>query len=172
MSRTFFSALLLCALCSGCAMPLDLSKRSSLPAAVPSNTLALARSTLARVSTYTNMSDAQLARLREATAAINAQQSQHALDLLNPLERELRTETKAYIVQAGESLWSIAARDDVYANGELWPLLAQANTAILSKSGYQVHKGQKIFVKLHPTIAESIRAINDAKRGDLNLSSE
>lgn len=168
MSRKFLVGLLLTALCSACATPLDLSKNS---AATQSNDLTLARSTLARVNTYTNMSDAQLARVQEATRALDARQPKRVLDLLNPLEQELRSETKTYLVKADDSLWSIAAQEDIYANAQLWPLLAQANAGILSKHGYQVRAGQKIFVKLHPTIAESVQAIRDAERGSLTVIS-
>ncbi len=156
------------ALCSACASPLVIPKNNT-PAA-PAD-LVLARSTLARVNTYTNMSDAQLARVQEATRALDARQAKRVLDLLNPLEIELNTETKPYIVKTNDSLWSIAAREDVYANGQLWPLLARVNAAVLSKNGYQVHAGQKIFVKLHPTIAESVQAIRDAERGNLTVIS-
>lgn len=180
MSRKFLPVLLLSLLCSSCAAPLKLtpqSKPSAKSAPIPAkraapakDELALATTTLARINTYTNMSDAQYARVQSATTSLQEKQARRALDILTPLERELRSATKIYVVKAGDSLWTIAAQSDIYANAQLWPLLAQANAAALSKTGYQVQEGQKIFVPLHPTINESIKAIRDSERGALTVT--
>lgn len=181
MSRKFLIAAVITSLCAACAAPLKMTPKNPAPAksaaAKPAKAAkpaqdetALATTTLARISTYTNMSDAQYGRVQQATESLQAKQPRRALDLLGPLERELRSETKTYLVKAGDSLWSIAAQADVYANALLWPLLAQANAAVLSKTGYQVHAGQKLLVKLHPTVDESIKAIRDSERGELTVT--
>lgn len=168
MFRPFFLAVILSVFCAACATPLSMTPNTASPA--QRNDTALANTTLARVNTYTNMSDAQFARVGAATSALQARQPRRALEILNPLERELKSETKIYVVKPDESLWTIAAREDIYANAQLWPLLAQANVAVLSKTGYQIRAGQKLIVKLHPTIAENITALRDADRGEISTT--
>lgn len=178
MPTKYLLAAALTSLCCACATPLNIAPAKTKPAKpaaaakapAPKDETALATATLARLNTYTNMSDAQYARVQLATDSLQAKQAHRALEILNPLERELRSETKVYVVKAGDSLWTIAAQPDIYANAQLWPLLAQANAAALSKSAYQVQAGQKLFVKLHPTVEESIQAIRDSDRGKLTAA--
>lgn len=168
MLRSSALILSLCAFCAACTTPLSMTPAGTAPAV--RNEMTIANVTLARVNTYTNMSDAQFARVETATLALKAQKSRRALDILNALETELKKESKTYVVKPGESLWIIAAREDVYANAQLWPLIAQANVATLSKTGYQVRTGQKLIIKLHPTIAENVNALRDADRGELSTT--
>lgn len=177
--------LVLTLLCAACATPLkmDGGRKSTAPAksasarpAAPSTNAtdksapakgaeAQATALLNRVNSYTNMSDAQFARVQQATDSLNSGQAQRALDLLQPLEHELRSETKIYVVKPGDSLWTIAAQPEVYANAHLWPLLAEANADLLAKTNHQVQAGQKLKIKLHPTMDESIQALRNSGKG-------
>ena len=168
MLRLFVMIFSTCALCAACATPLSMTPAGTAPAV--RTEMSIASTTLARVNTYTNMSDAQFARVEEATRALKAQKARRALEILYSLERELKSETKTYVVKPGESLWTIAAREDIYANSQLWPLLAQANVAALSKTGYQVRAGQKLIIMLHPTIADNVQALRDADRGEISTT--
>lgn len=76
------------------------------------------------------------------------------------LEAELRSAYRAYQVQAGDSLRRIAAREDVYANRRLWPLLWHANADRLEAPD-RLTTGQVLRIPLHPTVAEVVEALAD-----------
>jgi hypothetical protein len=113
---------------------------------------------LRRARERTGLSDAQLARLQAAQQQLAAGDSASALTALQSLNAELAAERRSYTVQEGESLWHIAAHPEVYRNPYLWPLLWSANQERVRKP-YQVYKGMRLQVPLHPTVQEVSAAL-------------
>jgi nucleoid-associated protein YgaU len=53
--------------------------------------------------------------------------------------------TKEYVVRAGESLWSIAARRDVYADPYLWPVIYKFNRDQIKDPGH-IYPSQRLLI--------------------------
>lgn len=85
------------------------------------------------------MNDEQRRALAEAVAVYEAQQGKAAFDGLSAVLAELPEHTailppappaaKEYRVMRGDTLWSIAAKPEVYGNPRWWPLIYRANHA-------------------------------------------
>jgi nucleoid-associated protein YgaU len=125
------------------------------------NDLALAQLELQKAQTYTGLSDDQLARVRLGELAIARNQGRTALDVLQPLNRELAQKTNRYVVAAGDSLWIIAGRENVYDNSWLWPLIWQSNLDTL-RDPNKLLSGQKLKIRPNPTIDEVVKAVDYA----------
>ncbi len=139
----------------------EILRRSN--AALDINDRTLAQLELQKLQTYTGMSDAQLARMRTAEVALASGQGRRAYGLLSALTRELATATQRYVVAAGDSLWIISGRPEVYGNPYLWPLVWQANLDSLSDPN-QLRAGQRLKIRSNPTVAEVVQAIDTAHR--------
>jgi hypothetical protein len=122
---------------------------------------ALATAQLQKLYTYTGLSDEQLARVRQAEEALARNDSHAAYEISNRLIDELKNETKQHKVGRGESLWTISARPDIYANPFLWPLIWNANRDTV-KNPSALRAGQTLKIKPNPTIDEVVRAVNFA----------
>jgi nucleoid-associated protein YgaU len=70
---------------------------------------------------------------------------------------------KAYRVQAGETLWTIAARKEIYADALLWPLLYQANRDQI-RDPRQIYPGQFLSIPRQLSGAEKDAAREKARR--------
>lgn len=67
-----------------------------------------------------------------------------------------------YTVQEGDSLWGIAARNDVYGDPLLWLLLYQGNRDQI-KDPRQVYAGQTLTINRNVSDTEREEARNRAK---------
>lgn len=117
---------------------------------------------LQKLQTYTGLSDEQLERMRVAEVALASRQGRRAWELLNGLNRELAEATKRYVVAAGDSLWIISGRPEVYGNPYLWPLIWDANIDAI-KDPNQLRAGQRLKIRSNPTIDEVVRAVDTAR---------
>ncbi len=132
-------------------------------AALDVNDLLLAELELQKLQIYTGLSDAQLARMRTAEVALASRQGRRAYLLLSALTRELANATQRYVVAAGDSLWIISGRAEVYGNPYLWPLIWQANLDSLSNPN-QLRAGQRLKIRSNPTVEEVVQALDTAHR--------
>jgi nucleoid-associated protein YgaU len=58
------------------------------------------------------------------------------------------TETLVHIVEPGETLWSIAAQPDVYADPYLWPLIYKFNRDQIQDPS-RIYPSQKLLIPIH-----------------------
>lgn len=116
---------------------------------------------LQRLYTITGLNDAQLDRLREAEVVLVRGEGARAHALLQQLNKELRSDRK-HRVARGESLWSIAARPEVYANGFLWPLIWDANRDRIPDPNV-LRQGQSLRIRPNPTVDEVVQAVETAR---------
>jgi len=100
--------------------------------------------------------------LTEAGKAIGNAEGRKAYDLLTPLLTELQTANVQYQVVRGDSLWSIAGKQEIYDNPYQWPLIYKSNRAQI-KDADLIYPGQDFSINRNPTAAESEMAINHAK---------
>lgn len=111
---------------------------------------------------YTGLDDAQILQLRAAEETLVAGNSRLAYGRLRMLNRQLEKRIKTYAVAAGESLWIIAAKPEVYANPLLWPLIWQDNLAVIPDPD-RLRKGQVLRLRQHPSIEEVAGAVQQAR---------
>ncbi|MEZ4598707.1 MAG: LysM peptidoglycan-binding domain-containing protein [Syntrophotaleaceae bacterium] len=86
--------------------------------------------------------------------------------------RELRPKPKPailpqiYLVRGGETLWTIAARRDIYSDSMLWPILYQSNRDQI-KDPRQIYPGQKLTIPRNLSDAEILEARDKARRSKI-----
>lgn len=68
-----------------------------------------------------------------------------------------------YTVNEGDSLWAIAASQDVYGNPYLWPLLLKANTDHITDADV-LRAGQVLVIPRNVSEAERSAAMRLAKK--------
>jgi len=71
-----------------------------------------------------------------------------------------------YIVSAGDQLWSIAKRSDIYNDSLLWPLLYQANRDQI-KDPRQIFAGQSLTIPRNISEEDREKARFFAKKSDV-----
>lgn len=71
-----------------------------------------------------------------------------------------------YIVGNGETLWSIAARSNIYADALLWPLLYQANRDQI-RDPRQIYPGQTLSIPRNASEAQKEEAREVARRSKI-----
>ena len=109
----------------------------------------------------TGLSDQQLADMRAAEVALVRGEGARAYALLEPVEKAVKA-GRSHQVAAGESLWTIAGRDDVYSNSLLWPLVWEANRDRI-KNPNVLYQGQVLKIRANPTVDEVVRAVEYAR---------
>ncbi len=110
----------------------------------------------------TGLTDAQFGQLRAAEAALVRGENATALRQLQGLNSAVQT-PRAYTVQRGDTLSTIAARDGVYGNSLLWPLLWAANRSTLADP-HSLRAGATLKIKASPTLEEVVDAIKTARQ--------
>lgn len=116
---------------------------------------------LQRLYGVTGLSDGQLGKLRDAEVKLVRGEGARAYALLQQLGKELSTSRK-HQVASGESLWTISARPEVYANGYLWPLIWDANRDRI-KNPDVLQAGQTLRIRPNPTVDEVVQAVETAR---------
>jgi nucleoid-associated protein YgaU len=114
------------------------------------------------LSKLSGLSAEQQGTLSAANAAIRDAQGRKAYDLLTPLMTELSTASIQYEVVRGDSLWSIAGKQETYNNPYQWPLIYKSNRDQI-KDADLIYPGQDFDINTNPSAAESEMAINHAK---------
>jgi LysM repeat protein len=115
-----------------------------------------------QASSVSGLSAAQQSTLSDANKAIHNAEGRKAYDLLTPLITELSTANVQYQVVRGDSLWSIAGKQEVYDNPYEWPLIYKANRDQI-KDADLIYPGQDFSINRNPAAAELEMAINHAK---------
>jgi len=71
-----------------------------------------------------------------------------------------------YLVRGGETLWTIAARREIYADALLWPAIYQSNRDQI-KDPRQIYPGQKLSIPRNLTEIEKLEAQEKARRSKI-----
>ena len=110
----------------------------------------------------TGLSDAQLAELRTAEAQLVRGDNLAALKRLQSI-KAVAQKPRDYTVQRGDTLSAIAARESVYGNSLLWPLLWAANRDTIPDP-HRLRAGQTLKIRPSPTVDDVVQAINTARQ--------
>lgn len=144
------------------AIKLATKARNQADEAVNQYYLEQAKFMYADLSKVSGLSAAQQSTLSAAGDAIRNADGRKAYDLLTPLMTELRTANIEYQVVRGDSLWSIAGKQEIYDNPYEWPLIYKANRAQI-KDADLIYPGQDFSINRNPSAAEADMAVNHAR---------
>lgn len=122
----------------------------------------LANAELARSYGFAGLDDGQVLQLRAAEEILVTGNSRLAYGRLRTLNQQLEKRMKTYTVRSGDSLWVIAGRPEVYANSLLWPLIWQANVAVIPNPD-RLRRGQVLKVRPHPDVNAIAEAVDVAR---------
>lgn len=131
----------------------------------------LARDELKNVYTHTGLSDLQLSRVQYIESALIRGDGRTGYLLASGLREELEVAAKPYRVSAGETLWQISGKAEVYGNSQLWPLIFDANRETM-KTPSDLFSGKLLQIRTNPTIDEVVQAIDFARAhtpGDVHI---
>ncbi|MCX7698190.1 MAG: LysM peptidoglycan-binding domain-containing protein [Candidatus Goldbacteria bacterium] len=97
-----------------------------------------------------------------------SQKISSAADEESQVMEEAKTAAKetlpsTYIVEAGDTLWSIAAKPEIYGNKYQWPLIYDANRDILDSYNTPLQEGQKLIIPRNVSAVEIEAAKERAK---------
>lgn len=112
--------------------------------------LSKARDELNRAQGFTNLNADQQDRLSQGQQAIQNNEGKRAYDTLSALNSELSAAHMTYTVVRGDSLWKIAASDQVYGNAWEWPLIYKANSDKI-KDADLIYPEQQLSMPTNPT---------------------
>jgi len=76
---------------------------------------------------------------------------------------EKETLPTTYMVESGDTLWSIAKKADIYGNEQQWPLIYDANRDILDDYKKPLEEGQKLIIPRNITAVDIEQAKEKAK---------
>ena len=110
----------------------------------------------------TGLSDAQLAALRAVEAQLVRGENAAALKGLKSIQAKAQ-QPRPYEVRRGDTLTAIAARESVYGNSLLWPLIWEANRDTLPDPN-RLRPGQKLNIRPSPSVEEVVKAIATARQ--------
>ncbi|MDX1455375.1 MAG: LysM peptidoglycan-binding domain-containing protein [Gammaproteobacteria bacterium] len=117
---------------------------------------------LEEVMAYTGLNSDQQGTLDAAKAAMDNNEGCRARDLLAGLASELDAAMMTYSVVAGDSLWGIAGKSEVYGNSYQWPLIYKTNSDKISDADL-IYPGQEFDIDKNPTAGAVDAAVNHAK---------
>lgn len=107
--------------------------------------------------------------LDNARAFYNAGKGREAYDAASKLEAMLAAKRMVYEVMAGDNLWNIAGKSEVYGDPYRWPLIFKANADQI-KDADLIYPGQRLEVDRNPSAAAVDAAIQHARtRGAWSL---
>lgn len=97
-----------------------------------------------------------------------SQKISSAADEESQVMEEAKTSAKetlpsTYIVENGDTLWSIAAKPEIYGNKYQWPLIYDANRDILDSYNSPLKEGQKLIIPRNISAVEIEAAKERAK---------
>jgi hypothetical protein len=97
-----------------------------------------------------------------------SQKISSAADEESQVMEEAKTSAKetlpsTYIVENGDTLWSIAAKPEIYGNKYQWPLIYDANRDILDSYNSPLQEGQKLIIPRNISAVEIEAAKERAK---------
>ncbi len=144
------------------AVKLANKARSQAELAVNQYYLEKAKVMYASLSQASGLSAEQQKSLAAANDAIHNAEGRKAYDLLTPLMTERQSSSVQYQVVRGDSLWSIAGKQEIYNNPYEWPLIYKANRDQI-KDADLIYPGQDFSINQNPSAEEAEMAINHAK---------
>ncbi len=124
--------------------------------------LRMADSALNGLKSLTRLSYAQLENLEAISKSIRTGNGRVAYENARRMLSELEAAQIQYLVENGDSLWKISAKDDIYANPFHWPLIYKANRDQI-KDPDLIYPGQKLNVDQHPSSSAVDAAVDHAK---------
>lgn len=110
----------------------------------------------------TGLSDGQLAQLRSAEAQLVRGENAAALARLQSI-KAVAQKPRNYTIKRGDTLSTIAARESVYGNSLLWPLLWAANRERIPDP-HRLRAGATLKIRPSPTVDEVVQAIATARQ--------
>jgi LysM repeat protein len=116
---------------------------------------------LAGLYQTTGLSDAQLAAMRAAETALVRGETAAALKGLKAIKTSVQ-KPRQYVIQRGDTLSGIAARQSTYGNSLLWPLIWDANREQVPNPD-RIRAGMTLKIRPSPTVAEVVAAIKTAR---------
>lgn len=109
-----------------------------------------------------SLSPAQLSALGKAKAAYDNYDGKRAYELSSALLAEILASNFNYTVERGDNLWSISAKDAVYANPYQWPLIYKANRDKI-KDADLIYPGQEFDIVRNPSASDIDAAVSHAR---------
>lgn len=109
----------------------------------------------------TGLSDAQLASLRAAETQLVRGDNGKALQTLQGI-KAVAEQPRPYRIRRGDTLSAIAARENVYGNSLLWPLLWEANKDTIPDPN-RLRAGATLKIRPSPTVQQVVSAIATAR---------
>ncbi len=110
----------------------------------------------------TGLSDAQFAQLRAAEAQLLRGENAAALQGLKTI-KAVAQKPRDYTIQRGDTLSGIAARESVYGNSLLWPLIWAANRDRIPDP-HRLRAGAALKIRPSPSVDEVVQAIQTARQ--------
>lgn len=98
----------------------------------------------------------------ELDASLEAGDGLKAYEIATKLAAAEASERMAYTVMKGDSLWAIAAMENVYANAYYWPLIYKANSDSIEDADL-IFPGQELSIVKTPSALDINQAVTHAK---------
>lgn len=105
---------------------------------------------------------------REAVTISQAKQTEQTEQIktepAKPVQKQtVPPEPITYVVSPNDSLWKIAAKDSVYGNPWLWPLILKNNSSLIKRAD-QISPGLILSIEREPSVVDIDIATQHAKQ--------